>query len=267
MTSSKPPRAVESLFSLEGTVAWVPGGSGALGSVVSQGLAEHGAHVVVSARTAEKADAVASNIRDAGFSAESLSLDVGDERAVQEQADHIFSRHGRLDSCINLAYKSTGKSFADLTTEDWEAGMRVSSTGAFLVARAAGNVMSEGGTIVQFSSMYGTVSPDPRAYPEAQSVNPPDYGFAKAGIQQLVRYQAVALAPRGIRVNSISPGPFPGAKPQADAEFMTRLAARVPLGRIGQPEELIGAVVFLCSNASSFVTGANIAVDGGWTAW
>ena len=267
MTSSSPSSAPAGLFSLEGTVAWVPGGAGALGSVISLGLAQHGAHVVVSARVQEKAEAVAQGIRAAGYSAEGVELDVGDERAVEAQANDIVARHGRLDSCVNLAYKSTGKTFDELTSDDWEAGMHVSSTGAFLVARAAGRVMTDGGSIVQFSSMYGTVSPDPRAYPDTQSVNPPDYGFAKAGIQQLVRYQAVTLAPRGIRVNSIAPGPFPGEKPQADTEFMDRLSSRVPLGRIGRPAELVGAVVFLCSGASSFVTGANIPVDGGWTAW
>ena len=124
------------------------------------------------------------------------------------------------------------------------------------------------GSIVHFSSMYGVVSPDPRMYPATQAVNPIDYGVAKAGILQLVRYQAVQLAPTGVRVNAIVPGPFPIPSTQGqDSEFMQRLRAKVPMGRVGNPKEIVGAVVFLVSDAASYVTGTQIVVDGGWTAW
>lgn len=256
-----------SRFDLTGTVAWVPGGAGALGGVIALGLAEHGAHVVVSGRSLAKAAKTAKTITGLGLSAEAVELDVTDAPAVEAQAEAIRARHGRLDSCVNLAYRVSGASFADITPAEWDEGQRVSSLGAFLVARAAARVMTNGGSIVQFSSMYGVVSPDPANYPESQPVNPVDYGFAKAGILQLVRYQAVAEAKRGIRVNAIVPGPFPGPLAQSDTEFIGRLANRVPLGRVGTADELIGAAVFLCSPSASFVTGTQIVVDGGWTAW
>lgn len=254
-------------FDLTGSVVWVPGGAGALGRVVSRGLAEHGAHVVIAGRSLERAETSAAQIRALGLSAEARQLDVADDDAVNAQATAIVADHGQLNACVNLAYRSTGKTFEQLTSAEWLEGLEASALGAFLVARAAGRVIAPGGSIVQFSSMYGVVSPDPRAYPAGQSVNPPDYGFAKAGILQLVRYQAVQLAPTNVRVNAIVPGPFPGEKAQSDQEFIDRLSSRVPLGRIGDAEELIGAVVFLCSRASSFVTGTSITVDGGWTAW
>jgi NAD(P)-dependent dehydrogenase (short-subunit alcohol dehydrogenase family) len=116
--------------------------------------------------------------------------------------------------------------------------------------------------------MYGLVSPDPRMYPPTQRMNPIDYGVAKAGILQLVRYQAVVLAPQRVRVNAIAPGPFPMPDTHGtDDQFMSRLCGKVPLGRVGKPDEITGPVVFLASDASSFVTGTNIVVDGGWTAW
>ncbi len=116
--------------------------------------------------------------------------------------------------------------------------------------------------------MYGVVSPDPRIYTETTRPNTPEYGAAKAGLLQLTRYLACQLGPMCIRVNSISPGPFPApAVQQADPEFIRRLGHKNPLGRIGSPDELAGPVVFLASDASSYVTGANIVVDGGWTAW
>ena len=116
--------------------------------------------------------------------------------------------------------------------------------------------------------MYGLVSPQPETYeafPEYH--NPPAYGAAKAGVVQFTRYAACHLAPRGIRVNSVSPGPFPRAEIRAHAGFVAELAKRVPLGRVGDAEELAGPIAFLLSRASSFVTGHDLVVDGGWTAW
>lgn len=254
-------------FDLSGTVTWVPGGSGLLGAAVSRALAEHGSHVILSGRNVENLTKTVSALINAGLSAEALPLDITNEAEVEAAADSIVARHGRLDSCVNLAYQSTGKSYEDLTASDWEAGLHVTATGAFILSRAAGRVMKNGGGIVHFSSMYGIVSPDPRNYPEAVAVNPPDYGFAKAGILALVRYQAVQLAGKGIRVNAVVPGPFPGPAARANPGFVDRLSARVPLARTGMPEELGGVVVFLCSPSASFITGTSIAVDGGWTAW
>jgi NAD(P)-dependent dehydrogenase (short-subunit alcohol dehydrogenase family) len=124
------------------------------------------------------------------------------------------------------------------------------------------------GSIVLFSSMYGSVSPDPRLYEAPMNPNPVEYGVGKAGIQQLARYLAVHYGPRGVRCNAISPGPFPNPAVQAaQPAFIDRLAQKVPLGRVGQSSEIAGAVVFLLSDAASFITGQNLAVDGGWTIW
>lgn len=238
-----------------------------MGSAVSRALAEHGAHVVIASKSQDRTEAAARLLREQGLSAESMVLDVTDENAVESQVERIVQSHGRLDLCINLTFQASGKSFQDLSAEDWESSSRVSITGAFLVTRAAGNAMVAGGSIVQFSSMYGKVSPTPSVYPTGVAINPPDYGVAKAGILQMVRYQAVHLAHRGIRVNSVVPGPFPGPGARMDQKFVENLSSRVPLGRVGSPDEISGAVIFLCSSASSFVTGAEIVVDGGWTVW
>ena len=171
---------------------------------------------------------------------------------------------------VNATCFSTGMTMERMSLDDWRAGMKVSLDGAFVLAREAGRVMAlrKSGSIIQFSSMYGIVSPDPRIYGTKQNVNPVDYGVAKAGILQLVRYQAVMLAPYGVRVNAVVPGPFPNPDGQgSDAEFTTRLCEKVPMGRVGKAEEITGAVVFLASDASSYVTGTQVVVDGGWTAW
>ena len=254
-------------FDLTGRTAWVVGGAGLLGSAASRALAEHGAHVVVSGRDERSAQAAVDALRADGLSAEALVVDAGDEASVAAAAAAIVSAHDHLDICVNLAFASSGASFDEMTAEQWESGLRVTATGAFLVGREAGRAMKRGGSIIQLSSMYGMVSPNPDAYPEGVGVNPPDYGFAKAGVLQLVRYQAVQLASAGIRVNAVTPGPFPAPRARENAEFVRRLSERVPLGRVGEAHEIEGAIVFLASDASSFVTGSNLVVDGGWTAW
>ena len=125
---------------------------------------------------------------------------------------------------------------------------------------------SPAASIVNISTMYALAAPDPAMYEGTPYLSPPGYGEAKAGMLQMTRYLAAFLAPRGVRVNAVSPGPFPHGKSASDRKFVRRLAERCLLGRTGRPEEIGGAVLYLASDASSFVTGQNLVVDGGWTA-
>jgi len=128
--------------------------------------------------------------------------------------------------------------------------------------------MQPGASIVLFSSMYGQISPDPRIYHDPIKPNPIEYGVAKAALEQMTRYLAVAWAPRDIRVNAIAPGPFPHAHQQSQfPDWMKLLAGKVPMGRVGRQEEVAGAIVFLASDEASYVTGHVLNVNGGWTAW
>jgi NAD(P)-dependent dehydrogenase (short-subunit alcohol dehydrogenase family) len=270
MSQSNPHAAAYARFNLEGRVALVTGGAGLLGSAVCRGLAEHGAHVVVSDVRQDEAQNLASSLSTGGMSAEPVTLDIADERAVAEALAQLLDRHGRIDVLVNMAFFYTKTPWDQITTQQWEQGMRVTLTGAFLISRQCAAAMKKQrrGSIIQFSSMYGLVSPDPRMYPPRYSVNPIDYGVAKAGVLQMVRYQAVMLAPYNVRVNAIVPGPFPYPWSQgADKEFVDKLASKTPMGRVGQAHEIAGAVIFLASDAASYVTGTQIVVDGGWTAW
>ncbi|MCC6422070.1 MAG: SDR family oxidoreductase [Phycisphaerales bacterium] len=258
------------LFDLSGRLVLMAGGAGHLGLPACEALARHGAKIVIADNRLDAAGAGVELLRGKGFQAEAVAMDLAEESSVHEAVEQVRSRHGRLDVAINSTAYTTGKSLEQMTAQEWEAGLRVCLTGAFVFSREAGRVMVElgGGSIIQFGSMYGMVSPDPRAYIPPMGVNPPDYGAAKAGVMQLVRYQAVMWGPKKVRVNAIVPGPFPnGANYKGEEAFLDRLAKKVPMGRVGKSHEVAGAAVFLASDASSFVTGTQIVVDGGWTAW
>ncbi len=263
------PQAV-ARFDLSGRTAWVVGGAGLLGAPVCRALAEHGAHVIISDIRGDRGQSLAGELSSAGLSAESTTLDVADESAIVRLTDDLVERRGRIHILVNMAYFYTMTDMDKMTTHEWEEGLRVTLTGAFVLGREGGRVMKSqgGGSIIQFSSMYGLVSPDPRIYPPRHKVNPIDYGVGKAGVLQMVRYQAVMLAPYKVRVNAIVPGSFPDPTTQgADPDFERKLSDKCPMGRVGQPPEVAGAVVYLASDASSFVTGTRIVIDGGWTAW
>jgi NAD(P)-dependent dehydrogenase (short-subunit alcohol dehydrogenase family) len=253
-------------FSLAGRVALVTGGAGHLGKSISRGLAEAGARVLVNGRDAAKAESFAGELRSQKLSAEALPFDVTDS----ERAASIIGKLQRLDILVNNASPIQTGTIETVVPAAFTLAAEGIVQAAFVMARAALPLMrTSGGSIINIASMYGIVSPDPNIYGTSGSNNPPQYGAAKAGLLQLTRYLACHLAPEQIRVNAVSPGPFPPREKLARERpaFLEALERKVPMRRIGRPDEIAGIVVFLASDASSYVTGANIPVDGGWTAW
>ena len=256
------------LFDLSGKVALVAGGAGYLGREICLALAKQAAVVMVADLARERAEALAADITARGGKGHAVGLDVADEASSQAAVARTVTDCGRLDVLVNATYFSVGKSLDDLTAEEFDRANRVNLTGTFLLAREAARVMPPGSSIVLFASMYGLVAPDPRVYHLPMNPNPIEYGVGKAGVIQMAKYLAVSWGARGIRVNAVAPGPFPhSALQQQHPEFVQRLAGKVPLGRIGRQDETAGTVVFLAADASSYLTGTTLRVDGGWTAW
>jgi NAD(P)-dependent dehydrogenase (short-subunit alcohol dehydrogenase family) len=253
-------------FSLAGRVALVTGGAGHLGRPICRGLAEAGAEVLVNGRDAAKAENFAAELRGLGHSAQALPFDVTDF----ERAAGIVDGLGRLDILVNNAGPVQTGSIETAASSAFASAAAGIVEAAFALTRAAIPLMRvRGGSVINIASMYGTVSPDPHIYGSSGFNNPPQYGAAKAGLIQLTRYMACHLAPDLIRVNAVSPGPFPPRDRLAteQPDFLRALELKVPMGRVGRADEMAGVIIFLAGDASSYVTGANIPVDGGWTAW
>lgn len=252
----------KSLFDMTGKVCIVTGGSGYLGSANIKALKDFGA-TVVNADISE---------RDVGADL-FIKCDISSSESFASLYKSTFDRYGRIDAVVNCATfcKGHGKgSQIEFMTDDvWQAGIDGSLNSIFKSIREVIPYMKKnGGSIINYCSMYGLVSPDLRIYGEDNpQKNPPNYGAAKAGVAQLTRYAAGALAKYGIRVNSVTPGPFPAPGNDKDKDFTALLASKTMLGRYGKNYEMSGAVLLLASDASSFMTGSNIVVDGGWTAW
>jgi NAD(P)-dependent dehydrogenase (short-subunit alcohol dehydrogenase family) len=263
-------------FRLDGRVALLSGATGHLGRAMAEALAGAGAHVVLNARDGAKLEAFRTELQGRGHAVSAAGFDVTDEAAVVENIALIGHEHGRLDILVNNASSGRTGNIESTTGADFEQLYRVNVIAAFRLMQAAIPLLkasakaSGGASVVNIASMYGKVSPDPSIYGTGTSgaQNPPSYGAAKAALIQMTRYAACHLAAEGIRVNSISPGPFPAARYlQNDLEFHGRLNAKVPMRRTGDPRELQGPLLFLVSDASSYVTGIDLPVDGGWTAW
>ncbi|MBU1191889.1 MAG: SDR family oxidoreductase [Gammaproteobacteria bacterium] len=265
----------ERLFRLDGAVILLTGATGHLGTVLAHGLAAAGAHVLVNARHAETVEPLVQALRDAGHAATSLVFDISDEHACHTAMAQIEQAHGTLHGIVNNAFNGRAATVESANARDFDASLRLNVTAPFMLVQTALPMLKHaarsyqgGASIVNIASMYGMVSPDPRIYGDSGANNPPFYGAAKAGMIQLTRYLSCHLGPDNIRVNSISPGAFPRpAIAQDKPEFHKHLCDKTPLGRIGQAQELVGPVLFLLSSASSYITGANLPVDGGWTAW
>jgi NAD(P)-dependent dehydrogenase (short-subunit alcohol dehydrogenase family) len=209
------------------------------------------------------------NSLDLSNSVTASSEDVRDgERIKRFVAENIKSR-GVPHGLVNLTYATTTKKLEEISEKDFDDVNHGGLTSIFLLGREVGGEMAKlkRGSIVLFSSMYGSVSPDPKIYDPPMNKNPIEYGVTKAGIIQMTRYLAVHWGRENVRCNCISPGPFPNPNVQSqNPQFIQRLAQKSPMGRIAHSREIAGAVAFLVSDAASYITGHNLAVDGGWTA-
>ncbi|CAN5197569.1 glucose 1-dehydrogenase [soil metagenome] len=255
--------AQNNLFDLTGKVALVTGAGRGLGKAIAIGLAEHGADILAVSRSISEVDAVAAKVRAMGRKAKSLAVDISRKPDVEAMAALAQKEWGRADILVNNAGVDRNQPAISYDESEWDRIVGTNLKGYFLCSQIIGRMMLDqgSGSIVMNSSIYGSTG---------AADNLP-YGASKGGVNQLTRMLAVEWATKGVRVNAIAPGYMtpmsrddgqigPGEKVEA------WVRARTPMARRGRPEELVGPIVFLASEASSYVTGCVLAVDGGWTA-
>ncbi len=267
-------------FNLDERVAIVTGGAGFLGKGYCQTLAAAGANVVIADVATETTEESAQKIsREVGVDVVGIHTDVSKPESVRRMVEDVLRRFDRVDILVNNAAldpkfdvdhagEHTNR-FENFPFNTWEEALSVNVTGMFLCAQAVSVPMLEAnrGVIINVSSTYGLVGPDQRLYQregQTPQFKPVTYTVAKAAVLGLTRYLATYFANTGIRVNTLTPG---GVFAGHDEEFVQRYSAKTVLGRMAEADEMSNALLFLASDASSYMTGANLVVDGGWTAW
>jgi len=252
-------------FSLKGRIALVTAGAGPLfGSSLSEGLAEAGATVITASRSLQANLDFAARLRAAGHDAHGLEFDVTDVESIHRLHDRVIGDFGRVDVLVNSALARAGGGFETQTPEDWLYSARGDMVGLFVICRAfVPDMVRQGrGSIINISSIYGVVANDPTIYEGTDMLQPPHYNFVKAGMINFTRHIANYYGKRGVRANCVSPGGYFSNQPES---FVSNYCKRVPIGRMLDNEDIKGAVVFLASDASEYITGHNLMVDGGWT--
>lgn len=260
--------APSELFDLTGRVALVTGGSGHLGRLFCETLALAGATVVVSSRVLATAEDIARQLpAPKGQSHAGVRIDQLDTESANKGFDAAVAAAGKVDILINNGQQGHALDITNVTPEAFSKDLQ-NATGYFLLARRTrDHVVARSGTgsIVMIGSMYGVVGSYPDAYDGVCVASPVQYHTLKGGIIHMTRHLSVYWAKDNVRVNCLSPGPFPGAN--APGEMVERLKTKSPMRRMGNPQELSGALLLLASDAGSYMTGQNLLVDGGWTAW
>ncbi len=251
------------MLNLEGKRIVLTGANGHLGKAIAKGLIDAGAWLIAIVRD-EKAFRQSVSIGIEAGEVHELDL------SIKKEVDALFRALEKtgIDGLVNNAFFTASGGLDESTIDLWRRGIEGTLVmPSYLMLKAIPLLTLTKGAIVNISSMYGAVAPDPDNYVDAPEFDsPPHYGAAKAGLIQVTKYAASYLGKYGIRVNSVSPGPFPSDEVQKHRAFIEKLSKQVPLGRVGDPIEMVGPVVFLLSDAASFISGHNLVVDGGWTA-
>jgi NAD(P)-dependent dehydrogenase (short-subunit alcohol dehydrogenase family) len=268
-------------FDISGRTVIVTGGAGLLGREYGRALVDLGAHVVLADIVESRVATVAAELQGGTGRAIGVGVDVASEASVARLIRTTLTTFGRIDGLVNNAALDPKVdrdqkahleiAFEDYPLELWNSALAVNLTGMFLCAREVGPTMlaQKRGVIVNISSTYGMVGPNQRLYESSASDGPREYkpvaySVTKSGVLGFTRYLAAYWAGTGIRVNTLTPG---GVLNNQPAEFVERYSARTPLGRMAYRHEYSAALVFLLSDASSYMTGSNLVIDGGWTAW
>lgn len=255
------------IFDLEGRVAIITGGYSHLGSSMVRAIAGMNAKVIVAGLDECKFESTFSDLCGINF----IKCDISSTQEINKLVQQVITQYGQIDILINNAQSTRASSIESISDDDWNYTVEGVLGSVHKCIRAISPIMKQqnSGKIINISSMYGMVSPDFNVYETIEEfINPPHYGAAKAGVIQLTKYYAAYLGKFNIQVNCISPGPFPNQAVQNSSHlFIERLRKKTMLNRIGKPEDICGAIVLLSSSASNYITGHNLVVDGGWTAW
>jgi NAD(P)-dependent dehydrogenase (short-subunit alcohol dehydrogenase family) len=255
------------MFSLRGKVAVVTGGAGLYGRQIVRALAEAGAETYVASRRLDALERFAESLRTAGQQVTALQYDQGAEDSILALRDAVLNRGGRADVLVNNSVaRPMRKGYTD-DAATFDESMRINATGLFVITRAFGDAMADQGrgSIINIASIQGMIGPDPTIYRDtSMSGWYPDYFFHKGGMINFTRFIASYYGARGVRCNCLSPGGF--RTEQMPEPFVRQYGERTFLGRLANDTDLMGAVVFLAGDASAYVTGVNIPVDGGYTA-
>lgn len=253
------------LFSLQGKTILLTGGAGLYGRGLAAMLAETGATLILASRDVSKLQVVAEEESAKGHRVFAESLDQGDEGSVVALHERVTAQHGPLHGLVNNAVLRPMKG-ANGAAEQFAESMRVNATGVMLMHRHFGKTMAEAGrgSIVNIGSIQGMIGPSYELYTGTNMGDmPPDYFFHKGGMENLTRFYAAYYGPQGVRVNNLAPGGFFNHQPEP---FLQRYCEHTMLGRMADETDLGGAVIFLLSDASRYITGVNLPVDGGYTA-
>ena len=263
---------VKKIFDVSGKVILLTGAAGNLGTQYARGLTEAGADVVLADIDYSKCKKIQSSL-EKKFKRKlmSVELDLRDRKSIIKNVKLIQKKFGKIDVLINNAaiqgnHKLRTAKFENFPLSYWNDAVSVNLTGVFLMCQEVGKIMvkQKNGNIINISSTYGVIAPDQRIYGTSGQNSSAFYASTKSALINLTRYLASYWNRKGIRVNTLSPG---GVENNQDPKFIKKYSEKTMIGRMAQKDEYIGALIFLCSDASSYMTGSNLIIDGGWTAW